>query len=603
MQADGFATAVARLQVSLQPTPPWAWVARALAETLARFEGGGVTDAILLCDLERSWHGGKALHAAADDVVRLAKIEGHVDWGAVLVLEVRSLDVQPQLILASAGGGERATTIPHIPDARLLRLHEEGALAVQRRLKLVGCAVADVGGATQLLPTSLFAVLLDASSAVDRAIVDRATHNPASLRAGMQGGATGDGGAPRMPWLLLSVVEPAPQAEFHQERRLLRVRLRQVLGDEAELHLWEEQTPLAGLLEPGSTLCLRDSLLLTPASDGAAAQLAFDEHATICYLATGPLAAWGVPGLPFSAVQHAAQQQADGVALADVTNGQLAACGAGGPTTAARADVAVLCRMLESPILEGPSGPTNPSPTLSLRVAPFASASADAETCRAEAPARELIVQLTAQSAVSASALHQLASTLRPAHQLLLTGLQPLQLQLQPPPPPPQPGAAAPCAPVALCGVIGAEPRAAALYNLSTSRAALCSSQLHQPQQLATAPPDCVALVCAAAAVAWAPECGGGGLVYGGEPGGGPPELTIALSLRDGGSAEPVQCGSTSSTMEELLDSSAADFGLLPWEEQQRRLNLVLMRQRLWSLTRAGPADAWRIDASVPIDK
>ena len=55
--------------------------------------------------------------------------------------------------------------------------------------------------------------------------------------------------------------------------------------------------------------------------------------------------------------------------------------------------------------------------------------------------------------------------------------------------------------------------------------------------------------------------------------------------------------------MEELLDSTAADFGQMPWEEQQGRLNSVLMRQRLWSLTRAGPDDAWRIDASVPLDE
>ena len=157
---------------------------------------------------------------------------------------------------------------------------------------------------------------------------------------------------------------------------------------------------------------------------------------------------------------------------------------------------------------------------------------------------------------------------------------------------------------MALCGVIGIEPRTAKLYNLSTSRAALYSSQLHQLQQLTTAPSDCVALVCAATAVAWAPECSGGGLVHGGEPSGGvvPPQLTVALSLRDG-SAESVQCCSTSSTMEELLDSTAADFGQLAWEEQQRCLNLVLQRQRLWSLTRAGPADAWRIDASVPLDE
>ena len=132
MQADRFAAEVSRLQASLKPTPPWAWVARSLAETLARFEGGGVTDAILLCDMERSWHGGKAQDATYDDVVRMAKVEGHVDWGSVLEVEVRSSDIHPHLVLAAAGGGERAATISHIPDARLLRLHEEGALAVQR---------------------------------------------------------------------------------------------------------------------------------------------------------------------------------------------------------------------------------------------------------------------------------------------------------------------------------------------------------------------------------------------------------------------------------------------------------------------------------------
>ena len=45
MQADGYATTVSRLQASLQPTPPWAWVARALADVILnprRVAHGGV---------------------------------------------------------------------------------------------------------------------------------------------------------------------------------------------------------------------------------------------------------------------------------------------------------------------------------------------------------------------------------------------------------------------------------------------------------------------------------------------------------------------------------------------------------------------------------
>ena len=72
MEATRFAAEVSRLQAELAPTPPWSWVARGLAAALTGFESGGLTDPILLCDLQRQWQGGKAARQAAakDDVVR-----------------------------------------------------------------------------------------------------------------------------------------------------------------------------------------------------------------------------------------------------------------------------------------------------------------------------------------------------------------------------------------------------------------------------------------------------------------------------------------------------------------------------------------------------
>ena len=54
--------------------------------------------------------------------------------------------------------------------------------------------------------------------------------------------------------------------------------------------------------------------------------------------------------------------------------------------------------------------------------------------------------------------------------------------------------------------------------------------------------------------------------------------------------------------MEDLLDAPPAAFGALPWEEQRRRLNLLIGKPRLWALTRDPRHGGWRIDSSVPLD-
>ena len=61
-------------------------------------------------------------------------------------------------------------------------------------------------------------------------------------------------------------------------------------------------------------------------------------------------------------------------------------------------------------------------------------------------------------------------------------------------------------------------------------------------------------------------------------------------------------CVSTTEAMEDLLDASPAAFGALPWEEQRRRLNLLIGKPRLWALTCDPRHGGWRVDSSVPLD-
>ena len=113
MEATRFAAEVSRLQAELTPTPPWSWVARGLAAALAGFESGGLTDPILLCDLQRQCQGGKAWQAAAKDDVRAAMEERRVEWGRPLEVEVRSIEASRQLLwLTAPGAADEAPALP-----------------------------------------------------------------------------------------------------------------------------------------------------------------------------------------------------------------------------------------------------------------------------------------------------------------------------------------------------------------------------------------------------------------------------------------------------------------------------------------------------------
>ena len=226
MEATRFAAEVSRLQAELAPTPPWSWVARGLAAALTGFESGGLTDPILLCDLQRQWQGGKAARQAAakDDVVRALMEERRVEWGRPLEVEVRSIETSRQLIWVTApGAAEAAPALPHLPDERLMRLCREGAVGPQRRLLLVGCTVAEVEGSLHLLPTPLFALFLDAGQPGDRAVAERASRDAAQLRS--TGVPSVDGSAPRLAWLQLRAVPPAAPEEWHHDHQLRRVQV------------------------------------------------------------------------------------------------------------------------------------------------------------------------------------------------------------------------------------------------------------------------------------------------------------------------------------------------------------------------------------------
>ena len=224
MEAARFAAEVSRLQAELTPTPPWSWVARGLAAALTGFESGGLTDPILLCDLQRQWQGGKAWQAAANDDVRAAMEERRVEWGRPLEVEVRSIEASRQLIWVTApGAADEAPALPHLPDERLVRLCREGAVGPQRRLLLVGCTVAEVEGSLHLLPTPLFALFLDAGQAGDRAVAERAARDAAQLRS--TGVPSADGDAPRLAWLQLRAVGPAAPEELHHHHQLRRVQV------------------------------------------------------------------------------------------------------------------------------------------------------------------------------------------------------------------------------------------------------------------------------------------------------------------------------------------------------------------------------------------
>ena len=224
MEAARFAAEVSRLQAELKPTPPWSWVARGLATALAGFESGGLTDPILLCDLQRQWQGGKVWQKAGKDDVRSALEERRVEWGRPLEVEVRSIEAPQQLIWVTApGAAYEAPALPHLPDERLMRLCREGAIGPQRRLLLVGCTVAEVSGSLHLLPTPLFALFLDASTPGDRAVLERAARDAAQLRS--TGVPSADGGTPRLAWLQLRAVPPAAQEEWHHQQQLRRVQV------------------------------------------------------------------------------------------------------------------------------------------------------------------------------------------------------------------------------------------------------------------------------------------------------------------------------------------------------------------------------------------
>ena len=156
------------------------------------------------------------------------------------------------------------------------------------------------------------------------------------------------------------------------------------------------------------------------------------------------------------------------------------------------------------------------------------------------------------------------------------------------------------------------------MHSLSCCRAALRSPQLHQVRPLSDASAaDCTALVCSAAAMGWEPERGKE-LVTPLEGGGQGAEAactySVVLQLDDGSGLTggwddddflgdgAVACAATAEAMEDLLDAAADDFGRLGWDEQRRRLNALLGRPRLWTLTRDPRHGGWRIDASVPVD-
>ena len=161
MELTRFADETRRLQSELKPTPPWSWVAAQMAGALAGFESGGLTDAILLTDLQREWQGGRA--AAVADEVRKVLADGRVERDKPLSVDVQSLDGAKQLIwLTAPGAAGQAPAMPHIPHERLMRMCREGAVGPRRRLRLIGCAVAEVAGSIHLLPTKTFALVLDA---------------------------------------------------------------------------------------------------------------------------------------------------------------------------------------------------------------------------------------------------------------------------------------------------------------------------------------------------------------------------------------------------------------------------------------------------------
>ena len=112
----------------------------------------------------------------------------------------------------------------------------------------------------------------------------------------------------------------------------------------------------------------------------------------------------------------------------------------------------------------------------------------------------------------------------------------------------------------------------------------------------------------------WEPERGKGVVSpgEGGDAAGGMCVYTVMLHLDDGSGAGwddddflgdgALVCDSTTEAIEDLLDASPAAFGALPWEEQRRRLNLLIGKPRLWALTCDPRHGGWRIDSSVPLD-
>ena len=134
------------------------------------------------------------------------------------------------------------------------------------------------------------------------------------------------------------------------------------------------------------------------------------------------------------------------------------------------------------------------------------------------------------------------------------------------------------------------------------------------PQPLKPHQAGCWSLVCSAAAMGWEPERGKGVVSpgEGGDAAGGMCVYTVMLHLDDGSGAGwddddflgdgALVCDSTTEAIEDLLDASPAAFGALPWEEQRRRLNLLIGKPRLWALTCDPRHGGWRIDSSVPLD-
>ena len=120
------------------------------------------------------------------------------------------------------------------------------------------------------------------------------------------------------------------------------------------------------------------------------------------------------------------------------------------------------------------------------------------------------------------------------------------------------------------------------LHNLSCLQAALRSPHLLSLQPLSTALQGrCDAFRCMAAAVAWRELADG-----------------AELTLDDGQVA--VRCTVGPRTLAELLDLAADDYACLPPPERQRLLDSLLVRDRVWALTRQPDgAQFWRADCAT----